>query len=152
MAVTTVSARIDGDLKNKAEEVFSALGLTHTVAINALYAQVVLQGGLPFDLRLPLEHGVLSFQTIRSKVRSLAKTYGLKRVYLFGSYARGEAKGSSDVDVRIDKGDARGFALGGFQYDLEKALGKKVDVVSTAGASEAFLNRIAEDEVLLYER
>ena len=51
---------------------------------------------------------------IQEVVSRLAKQYGAKRVYLFGSYARGDMTDSSDIDLRIDKGDIRVFQLAGF--------------------------------------
>ena len=50
----------------------------------------------------------------------IAPVYGVGRLMLFGSYARGEATQESDIDLRIaDKGDLRGFfRLSGFQMEL----------------------------------
>ena len=50
---STLHARIDTDLKNKAESIFAQLNLTPTDAIKLFYRQVELQGGLPFDLKVP---------------------------------------------------------------------------------------------------
>ena len=149
---TTVSARMDADLKRQAEAVFAQLGITHSVAINALYSQVVLRQGLPFEVALSEKKSQLTFQDIRSAVRSLAERYGMDRVYLFGSQARGDAGPKSDVDLRIEPGEARGFAIGGFQYDVQEALGLPVDVATTHSLSEDFLAAIEPEEVLLYER
>lgn len=49
----TVTARIQPDVKQAAESVFSHLGLTASQAITLFYRQVELHGGLPFDVRLP---------------------------------------------------------------------------------------------------
>ena len=76
----------------------------------------------------------------------------LERVLLFGSYARGEEREDSDIDLRIDKGDIRGLQFAGLLGDLEEALGSKVDLISTAGMDEHFLREIEPEEVLLYER
>jgi addiction module RelB/DinJ family antitoxin len=153
-AVTTVSARIDADLKRQAEKVLGTLGISHSTAINALYAQIVLQQGIPFELRVPEKPtpATLSFYEIRDAVRSCAERYGLERAFLFGSYARGDAGPQSDVDLAVDKGDARGFALGGFQYDVSQMLGCKVDVVVRSAMEEPLKSNVARDEVLLYER
>jgi len=50
---TTVRARIEPDLKDKAEKVFHNLGLTSTQAITLFYKQVELRNGLPFDVVIP---------------------------------------------------------------------------------------------------
>lgn len=52
---STVRARIEPDLKNKAEQVFRDLGLTTTQAITLFYKQVELRNGLPFDVVIPNE-------------------------------------------------------------------------------------------------
>ena len=51
----TVRARIEPDLKNKAEKVFRELGLSTTQAINLFYRQVELRNGLPFEVVIPNE-------------------------------------------------------------------------------------------------
>ena len=88
---------------------------------------------------------------IQAVVECLAKKYGAQRVYLFGSYARGDMTDQSDIDLRIDKGSIRGLAFAGLLGDLEDALGTHVDLISTAGMDDDFLREIQKDEVLLYE-
>lgn len=88
---------------------------------------------------------------IQAVVEPLAKKYGAQRVYLFGSYARGDMTDQSDIDLRIDKGAIRGLAFAGLLGDLEDALGTHVDLISTAGIDDDFLREIQKDEVLLYE-
>lgn len=94
---------------------------------------------------------VYSIPELRSIVGKLASQYGAERVWLFGSYARGDMTADSDVDLRIDKGAIRGLAFAGLLGDLEDALGLKVDLISTAGMDAAFLEEVQKDEVLLYE-
>ena len=50
---STISARIDPELKNKVDSVFKELGLTAAQAITLFYKQVELQHGLPFSVRIP---------------------------------------------------------------------------------------------------
>ena len=50
---STVRARMEPDLKDNAEKVFSKLGLTSTQAITLFYKQVEIRNGLPFDLVIP---------------------------------------------------------------------------------------------------
>ncbi len=88
---------------------------------------------------------------IQSIVTQLAKQYGAERIYLFGSYARGDMTNSSDIDLRIDKGNIRGFQLGGLLLDLEASLGVPVNLVPTPSLDKRFLDAIRDDEILLYE-
>ena len=94
---------------------------------------------------------VNSMAEIRDVVSRLAAQYGAKRVYLFGSYARGDMTSGSDIDLRIDKGTIRGLEMAGLLVDLEDALGIPVDLIPTGSLDDGFLAAIRDDEVLLYE-
>lgn len=50
---STIRARVEPGLKNKAEAVFNKLGLSTTQAITLFYKQVELRNGLPFDVAVP---------------------------------------------------------------------------------------------------
>ena len=81
----------------------------------------------------------------------LAEQYGAQRIYLFRSCARGDMTDSSDIDLRIDKGNIKGFQLAGLLLDLEDSLGRPVDLIPTTSLDQRFLDSIRDDEVLLYE-
>ena len=49
----TIRARMEPDLKHKAESVLADLGLNPTAAITLFYRQITLHQGLPFDVRIP---------------------------------------------------------------------------------------------------
>ena len=55
---SVVYARIDTQLKTNAEAILERLGITPSGAIQMLYSQIVLQKGMPFDLKLPEDHPV----------------------------------------------------------------------------------------------
>lgn len=55
MKNATVQARIQSDTKMAAEAIIKQLGLNSTQVINALYAQIILRKGIPFELSLPNE-------------------------------------------------------------------------------------------------
>ena len=61
-------------------------------------------------------------------------------------------KETSDIDLRIDRHSIRGLQFADLLCSLENMLEKKIDLISTAGADEEFLNTIRKDEILLYER
>ena len=52
---------------------------------------------------------VRTLSEIQDIVSRLAQQYGAKRIYLFGSYARGDMNENSDIDLRIDKGAIQGL-------------------------------------------
>lgn len=96
---------------------------------------------------------VYTIKEIADIVKPIAEQYGVKKMYLFGSYARGEATEDSDVDFRIDKGSLKGlFSLSGLRISISEALDKDVDLLTTNSLSDDFINEIKDDEVLIYEQ
>ena len=93
----------------------------------------------------------LTVPDIEYYVISLAKEYGAEKVSLIGSFARGEERPDSDVDILLEKGEIKGMQVLEFQDRLEQELHRRVDVVTTAGTSPRFLERVKKDEVVLYE-
>jgi len=96
-------------------------------------------------------NNLYSLNDIKTKVANTARQYGVKKVFLFGSYARGKENPGSDIDICIEKGNIQTlFELSGFCQDLEETLGNKVDVVTTVALSEEFKKQIEKDMVLIY--
>ncbi len=95
---------------------------------------------------------MLNIDSIRKIIAPICKQYNIERVYLFGSYARNEAKEDSDVDLRVDRGSLTGFAFGGFYGDIQRALGLPTDILTTEQLKQGFLDKIRGEEVLLYEK
>lgn len=58
-----VLARVDPEIKAQAEEILSKLGIPASVAINALYKQIILTKSIPFSLSLPKEPVTLDAMT-----------------------------------------------------------------------------------------
>ena len=82
----------------------------------------------------------------------VAKRYGVKKLALFGSYARGEQRDGSDIDFLIEKGKVQDlFVFCGFVNALEDDLGAHVDVVTYDALYDSLISDAAEDEVVLYE-
>ena len=94
---------------------------------------------------------IYTLDEIRAIAAPIAERHQLKRLALFGSYARGDMTKDSDIDLRIDKGSIRGLELAGLLVDLEDALGVPVDLIPTTSLDPRFLQSIQKDEVLLYE-
>ena len=51
-------ARIEPDVKEQAERILSVLGIPASNAINMFYKQIILNNGLPFDVKIPAEKPV----------------------------------------------------------------------------------------------
>jgi hypothetical protein len=67
----------------------------------------------------------------RDSILSIAAKHGAKEIKVFGSFARGEDKLGSDVDIIVDLEEGRSlFDLIALKNDLEELLGRKVDVVT----------------------
>lgn len=89
---------------------------------------------------------------LKLKIAPVASQYGVESVYLFGSRARGDGDENSDYDLFIHKGALHSFyQLVGLEQDLEKILGKKVDVITNGIKNTRLLNSIDRDKVLVYE-
>ncbi len=94
---------------------------------------------------------VYTIDEIRAIAAPIAQQHGVAALYLFGSYARGDADARSDLDFRIEKGRVRDmFQLGGLLNDLEDGFQKSADVLTTQMLSPEFLRSIRDEEVLLY--
>lgn len=95
---------------------------------------------------------VYTLDEIKAIAYPIAQRYGIAALYLFGSYARGEATPQSDIDLRVDRGDLVDLLeLGGLFSDLEDAFRKKLHVVTTQMLSPSFLNSIQPEEILIYD-
>ena len=75
---------------------------------------------------------VYTLDQIPDVVVPYARDSGMRWARVFGSYARGEADGASDVDVLVDKGDNGFLALGGLAERIWDATGKRPDVVDVS--------------------
>lgn len=93
-----------------------------------------------------------SIDEIKNRTTPIAKAYGIGRMSLFGSYARGEANDDSDVDLYIERGKLKSLLqYFAFVDELEDALECHVDVVTTGIEDKQFLSGIMQEGVLLYE-
>lgn len=87
---------------------------------------------------------VYTLEEISRRVRPVAEKYKLKAVYVFGSYARGDAREDSDIDLLVDTCgvDLSGFfAIGGLYNDLEEALEKELDMVTVSALEQPICHK-----------
>ena len=81
-------------------------------------------------------------------------TQPVKRAYLFGSCSRGEETPNSDVDilVQLDYSQPIGMRYFGMICDLEKKLGRQVDLVEEQGLNHYARPYVEKDKIQIYER
>ena len=99
-----------------------------------------------------MEKDILTFEKIREVVQPIASKYQVEAVYLFGSYARGEATADSDLDFLVFGGDRFKkswiFALA---EELREAFEKAVDVfeIHEVNQGSTFYNTIMRERRLV---
>ncbi|MCD7805351.1 MAG: nucleotidyltransferase domain-containing protein [Oscillospiraceae bacterium] len=104
---------------------------------------------------------ILSLQEIANIVKPIAEKYGLRAVYLYGSYARGTADEESDIDLIVDTTGTsiKGlFALGALYSELSDALGKEIDLITLSSLTQApqmpseigFRDNVQNEKIRLY--
>ena len=94
---------------------------------------------------------VYTLKQLKDLMKPVFRKYEINEIYLFGSYARGEATKDSDVDIYCSKGKVRSLIDQGRLIDeLGEVLKKKVDIVfDTSEMNEYFKNQIMEDMIKL---
>lgn len=69
-------------------------------------------------------------QLLAQLLPRLKAKYGVRQMALFGSFAKGGAKATSDIDILVDLSQPLGFAFVSLAAELEKALGRPVDLTT----------------------
>jgi len=82
----------------------------------------------------------------KAPVLKITKKYGAKNVRVFGSHARNEQRKKSDLDllVRMPKKSTL-LHMAGMKQELEKALKRKVDIITEKGIKPALRSRILHE-------
>ncbi len=76
------------------------------------------------------------------------KKNGVEKAGIFGSYARGNQKSGSDVDLLVEfRGRKSLFDLSGLKLDLEEKTGKKFDVLTYNSINHLVRAQVLEEEV-----
>ncbi len=74
--------------------------------------------------------------------------FGVNKIGLFGSYAKGEVREGSDIDIVVELEKPDLFILIGVKQAIEEALKKKVDVVRLRDKMNSFLRQRIERDVI----
>jgi predicted nucleotidyltransferase len=83
----------------------------------------------------------------------LCERNGIRRLRVFGSFARGDESATSDVDLIADFIDRKGLMdLVRIERELSERLGRNVDLLTEAALSPYLRDQILRDARLVYER
>ncbi|MEE9614759.1 MAG: nucleotidyltransferase family protein [Thermodesulfobacteriota bacterium] len=87
---------------------------------------------------------------IKERLAGVLERNGVKKAALFGSIARGEATGESDIDLLVEfEGRKSLLDLSGLKLDVEDALGRKADVLTYGSLHPLLRDRILEEQVVI---
>ena len=93
-------------------------------------------------------------ERIKEKILPTLKKYGIKKAALFGSFARGEQKPDSDIDILVkfkDRENKTLLDLVGLELELVDVLNRKVDVLTYNSIHPLLKDYILKEQVVFYE-
>lgn len=97
----------------------------------------------------------MTTQSMSDQISEYFKTQPVVKAWLFGSFARGEQRPWSDVDILVefDKDYPMGLLkYAGMACDLENILGREVDLVEDGTLRPYAVNNVNREKKLIYER
>ncbi len=105
---------------------------------------------------------VYTFEEIKAKAMPIIAKYHIPAMYLFGSYARGDATEESDIDFLVDTTGTKLTSLlrlGALYCELEETFGKKIDLVTVRAIMQDspmesnidFRNTVLRERVKLHD-
>lgn len=99
---------------------------------------------------------ILTQENIKQVVQEYFKDKPVNKVYLFGSYARGDADEKSDVDLIVEIDDTKKrlslFDFIGLQFGIENSLNKKVDLIESHLFFPRIKIQVEKEKLILYKR
>ncbi|HLO24761.1 MAG TPA: nucleotidyltransferase family protein [Geobacteraceae bacterium] len=94
----------------------------------------------------------MSMEEIEATLVSFLGHYGARKIGVFGSYARGEQRPDSDLDVLVDFRDCKSLlTLVRIERELSEALGVKVDLLTEKAISPYLIDRIKAELKVIYQ-
>ena len=99
-----------------------------------------------------MEKTIFTLEEIKERIKSVKEKYNIESIYIFGSYARGEATETSDIDLYCSPGNVKGLIERvGMIQNFETVLDKKVDLVIIGSQmNDAFKTEIEKDMIKIF--
>ena len=149
---TLINLRINKVLKEDFQSIVEREGFTMSEILEASMEDIVKRNIIPLNIRSKVKRRTptITIPYIKKCLDEIVEKMNDKRIKsisLIGSYAKGSATSSSDVDLFVDVDNGYSlFDLADLQIELEKALGKKVDLV-TKSDDEYYMNNIQREKI-----
>ena len=90
---------------------------------------------------------------IKAKILPILKKNDVVRASIFGSFARGEDKKRSDLDMLVELNKKHSLLdLIGIKFELEDVLKRKVDLLTYGGVNPRLEKYIYKDEIKIYAK
>ncbi len=95
----------------------------------------------------------MTVQTLKKEIVPTLKRQGAVKIAIFGSFATGKEKKTSDVDILVKfKNEATLLQLSNMKLKLEDKLGKKVDLLTYDGINPHLEKIILQEQKIIYEK
>lgn len=88
-----------------------------------------------------------TIEEITKTIVSISSQYDVDEIYIFGSYARGEADDISDLDIAIRAPRLTIMQIASLSFKIEKSLNVEIDMIPMETMEEPFLERISKEAV-----
>lgn len=159
---TNLIIRINSDLKDSVSKIAKENGYTLSQIVTASLKDINRRKKIPLFLlsQLPPKPvpKLITISEIKRNLNEIILKSGkglIRKAYLFGSFARGEERADSDVDIRLEAD--RGLTLNDLEEirtDLQSSLGKDIDLlcIKKDKMDPLFYESIRKDEICIYER
>ena len=161
----TLLIRINDSLKSTIQEIASKNNVSVSDIVNQCLVDIAKKGDLSLAMKSKLGVygkvlGISNIDVVTIKkcldevLEDLKLKEKVKKVYLFGSFARGEATPSSDIDLRFETtNNISMFDIGNIRYYMKEKTGRDIDISNqdVNKLDPLFYKNIKKDEICIYE-
>ena len=90
-------------------------------------------------------------EEIKNMIISILVSHGIKKILVFGSYARNEATSNSDLDLIVEFPEGSSLLDHiGIEFELSETLKMKIDLLSQNGISPYIKDKIMKEAIVIY--
>lgn len=159
---TNIILRVNSQLKENVSKIAEDYGVSLSELITACLKDLNAREMIPINIRRHLpskfaKQNQITILLIKHALENILRKQAhnsVKKVYLFGSFARGEQTSKSDVDLRFETDDSYSLVdHSNIRLDLIEALNRDVDIITADydHLDDQFVKNIRKDEICIYE-